>query len=91
MGFDEIEKEIEKERNLEAWAKRVSHIFPKKTKRVLFEEIDNMIWSGCEKEISKWCQRNKVYDQITEAEIEEIWMREPPDDDEQVRLKGKMV
>ena len=91
MGFEKIKKEIETERNLEAWAKRISHHFPKKTKRVLFEDIDNMIWSGDEKEITKWCQRNKVYDQITEVEIEEIWKKQSPDVDEAVRLNGKMV
>ena len=75
MGFDEIEKEIQSERDLEAWAKTCTSHFTKKTKRMLFEEVDNMVWSGDEKEIVKCCQRNKVYDQITEAEIEEIWMR----------------
>ena len=39
------------------------------------EEIDNVVWSGNEKEIEKWNEQNKVYDEITEAEIEEIWMK----------------
>ena len=56
-----------------------------------FEEVDNMVWSGDQNEIAKWCQRNKVYDQITEDEIGEIWKNECPDDDEGIRLNGKMV
>ena len=58
---------------------------------MLFEEIDNMVWSGNEKEISFWCEQNKVYDEITDAEIEEIWQREGTDDDEPIRLNGKYV
>ena len=34
---------------------------------------------------------NKVYDQITEEEIEEIWNRESPEDDEPIRFNGKYV
>ena len=60
-------------------------------KRVLFEEIDNMVWSRREQEISSWCEQNKVYDEITDAEIEEIWQREGTDDDEPIRLNGKYV
>ena len=59
-------------------------------KRMLFEEIDNMVWSGDE-EVSKGCQRNKVYDEITEKEIVEMWNLEVSDDDEPVRLNGKYV
>ena len=58
---------------------------------MLYEEIDNIIWSGSEREITKWCSKNKVYDEITEDEIEEIWQREDPDDGEPVRLNGKYV
>ena len=58
---------------------------------MLFEEIDNMVWSGREKRINRWCKDNKVYDEITDAEIEEIWTRETPDDDEPIRLNGKYV
>ena len=89
MKLGEVKKEIEKEKSLERWAKRCTHHFPKKVKRMLFEEIDNMVWSGQSSEISQWCKRNKVYDEITEAEIEEIWKREGPDDDEPIRLNGK--
>ena len=49
-----------------------------------------MVWSGDEKEIARWCKRNKVYDEITEKEIEEIWNRDDPDD-EPIRLNGKYV
>ena len=90
MKLDQVRKEIERERSLERWAKKCTRHFTKKVKRVLFEEIDNMVWSGDE-EISKWCQRNKVFDEITEDEIEEIWNREGSDDDEPVRLDGKYV
>ena len=41
---------------------------------MLYEGIDNMIWGGSETTIVRWCERNKVFDEITEAEIEEIWM-----------------
>ena len=81
MRLEEVKEEIQKERSLERWAKRCTHHFTKKVKRMLYEEIDNMVWSGTEKEISQWCKNNKVYDVITEDEIEEIWKREKPDDE----------
>ena len=55
----------------------------------MFEGIDNMVWSGLEKDISHWCVKNKVVDEITETEIEEIWQREVPEEDEPIRLNGK--
>ena len=58
---------------------------------MLYEEIDNMVWNGDEKEVSQWCERNKVYDVITEAENREIWQIEDPAEDETVRLNGKYV
>ena len=91
MRLKEVEKEIENEKSLEKWAKRCSHHFTKMVKRKLFEEIDNMVWSGDEKEITQWCKRNKVYDEITDAEIEEIWREEDLSDDEPIRLNGKYV
>ena len=92
MGLDEIKKEIEEGKDLEGWAKKCSHHFTKKIRRMLFEETDNMIWSGVEKELAQWCKKNKVYDEITEDEIEEIWKREEdPNDDEPIRLNGKYV
>ena len=80
--------EIEREKALEAWPKRCTRNFTKKVKRMLFEEIDNMAWRGDEKVVSQWCQKNKVYDEITEKEIEEIWNREGPDE-EPIRLNEK--
>ena len=62
MGFEEI-KEIEMEKTLQRWARRVSNIFPRKTKRVIFEMTDNMVWSWEEKVILEWCRLNKVYDE----------------------------
>ena len=58
IAVEEIKKEIETERNLERWAKRCTNHFTKKTKRMLHEENDNMVWSGTEKEISLWCRAN---------------------------------
>ena len=58
---------------------------------MLFEETDNMVWSGVEKEIAQWCKRNKVYDEITEEEIGEFLRKEDPSNDEPVRLNGKYV
>ena len=60
-------------------------------KRMLFQEIDNMVWSGDEEDISRWCKRNKVYDEITDEEIAEIWNREAPGQEEPIRLNGKYV
>ena len=91
MGLEGIRKEIEEEKRLERWAKRCSHHFGKKMKRMLFEETDNTIWSGVEKELAQWCKKNKVYDEITEEEIEKIWMKEDPSDNEPIRLNGKYV
>ena len=88
MKLKEVKKEIQKEKSIEPWARRYTHHFTTKVKRMLFEDIDNIVWSGDEKEITGWCERNKVYDEITE-EIEEIWKREVPDD-ENVRLNRKM-
>ena len=90
MRFVVLKKEVGTEKSLECWARRCTNHFMKKMGRMLFEEIDNKIWSGSETEIIKWCQRNKVYDEITEAEIEEIWMKETLDE-ENVRFNGKYV
>ena len=57
----------------------------------LYEEIDNIVWSRREEDLSRWCQQNKVFDEITEVEIEEIWRRAEPDQEEPVRLNGKYV
>ena len=70
---------------------RCSHHFSKKVKRTMFEEIDNMVWSVSVKVITSWCKRNKVYDEITEEEIKEIWQREDPENGEDIRLNGKYV
>ena len=91
MKLDEIKEEIEREKNLEVWAKRCSNHFTKKVKRMLYEEIDNKVCCGGEDEISSWCQRNKVYDEITEEEIEEMWKADIQDAGEDIRLNGKYV
>ena len=41
---------------------RDQHI-PKKTKRVIFEMTDNMVWSRDEKDVLGWCKRNKAFDE----------------------------
>ena len=51
MKLEEIKKEIVKEKSLERWARRCTNHFTKKVKRVLFEETDNMVWSGRERDI----------------------------------------
>ena len=78
MKSETIKQEIQKEKSLERWAKRCTNHFAKKVKGMLFGEIDNMVWSGNESEITKWYNDNKVYDEITENEIEEIWSRGKP-------------
>ena len=49
MMLEEVKKEVEKEKNLEKWAKQCTTHFTRKTKRMLFEEIDNIVWSEKEK------------------------------------------
>ena len=78
MKLESVKKEIEKEKHLEAWARRCTKNFQNNMRRLLFEEIDNMIWGGSDDEIMRWCNENKVYDEITEKENEEIWMRQDP-------------
>ena len=51
LVFEEVKKEIEKEKTLQKWARRVWNHLPRKTKRVIFEMTDNMVWSGDEKEV----------------------------------------
>ena len=91
MKLEGVKKEIMNEKSLERWARRCSHHFTKKVKRMLFEEIDNMVWSGVETEMTEWCKNNKVYDEITENEIEEIWRKGDDPDDEPIRLNGNYV
>ena len=89
MKLEGVKKEIMNEKSLERWARRYSYHFAKKVKRMLFEEIDNMVWSGAEREMTEWCKNNKVYDEITEKEIEEIWRKGDDPDYEPIRLNGK--
>ena len=91
MMLDEVKKEIHNELSLQKWARRTSGYFTKKVKRMLLEEIDNVVWSGDEKEISQWCKVNKVFDEITDKDTEEIWMGETQDGSETVLLNGKYV
>ena len=90
IGLEEI-KEIGEEKRIERWARRCTNFFTKIAKRMLFAGIDNNAWSGSEKEVSGWCKLDKVYDEVTENEIEEIWNRESPDIEENIRLNGKCV
>ena len=91
MGLDEVMKEIGAEKNLEKSAKRCTNHFTRKTKRMIFGETDNIVWSWKEGAVSKWCKRKNVCDEITDAEIDELWNREAPGDDEAIRLNGKYV
>ena len=58
MKLKEVKKEIESEKDLERWAKRCTHHFTKRVKRMAFEVVDNVVWSGSEAEISRWCKNN---------------------------------
>ena len=91
MGFGEIKKEVETEKDLEKWGKRSTNCFTKKMKRMIYGEIDNMVWNGGCHHVSRWSEENKVYEEITEEEIDEIWKRGEPDEDENIRLNGKHV
>ena len=46
MELKQVRKEIRAEKDLERCARRCSNFFPKKAKRMLFDEIDNMVWCG---------------------------------------------
>ena len=46
MKLEEIQKVIKNEKSQERWSKICSRHFTKKVKRMLFEEIDNIVWSG---------------------------------------------
>ena len=81
MKLETIKQEIQKEKSLERWAKICTNHFTKKVKKMLFGEINNMVLCGNEKQVTQWCRKNKVYDEITENEIEEIWRRENPGDE----------
>ena len=72
MVLEGVQEAIEKAKDLERLARPSTTHFAKKAK-MLFEEIDNMMWRGNEKAMVEWCKMNKVYDKITEDEIVEIW------------------
>ena len=91
LRLETVKNEIEAAKDLEKWGRRANSYFTKKVRRAMFGEIDNMVWSGSGNEVTKWCKRNKVYDKITEEEIEEIWKREDPEEGEPIRLNGKCV
>ena len=59
MELDEIKKEISNAKSLESWGRRATNNFAKKVKRMLYEEIDNIIWSGKEEEVTQWCKTIK--------------------------------
>ena len=91
MGLEGVQKEIEKTEDLEMRARRSTTNFAKKAKKIPFQEVDNMVRSWSEKGITGWCKMNKVYEETTESEIQEIRMWETPDDGESFRLNGKYV
>ena len=88
MKFDEVRKEVEEEKkkSIERWPKCCTNGFTKQAKRLLLEEIDNMVWND-EGEITHWCKRNKVYDEVAENENEETWKKLDRDNAEHVRLR----
>ena len=75
MDLEEAKTEIRNENSIDAWARRCTNHFPRKEKKLLFAETDNMVWNENEREIAKWCKRNKIYDEINEDEIMEIRRR----------------
>ena len=75
LKLDQIKKEVETVKSLESWSKRTTNYFAKNAKRMVFEEVDNMVWNCSDNDIARWCQKNKVYDEISDEEIEEIWKR----------------
>ena len=60
-------------------------------KHSVYDEIDNVAWSMSEKEITSWCQENKVFDEMTEAQTEEFWSGEATVDGNSIRLNAKNV
>ena len=48
MGFDDVKEEIQKEKSLERWTKSTNNPFTKKVKRMLFEDVENMVWNDDE-------------------------------------------
>ena len=52
--------------------KKIHTLFHEEDQENVVRRKDNMVWNGGESEIASWCRRNKVFDEITEEEIEEI-------------------
>ena len=51
MKIEVIKNEIEKEQSLERRARRCTNFFTEKVKRMLFQEIDNMVWKGMKRKL----------------------------------------
>ena len=56
----ESRRRLKKKKSLVKWGKRTNNLLAKKTKRMIYEEIDNMVWDENEKKIGEWCNRDKV-------------------------------
>ena len=54
FGFDVVKDDVERAKSLEKWAKRSTHRFTTKTKKLLFEDNDNIVWSDCESVFTVW-------------------------------------
>ena len=52
MVLEEVKKEVATGKSHERWARCCTNHFTKRIKRMLFEEVDNMAWSGAEKSIT---------------------------------------
>ena len=91
MKLEWIIEEIEAEKDLEKWAPKCTNHFTRKMKRLLFEKVDIIVRNENGSEVARWCKANKVYDEIDDDEIDEIWKQDRRDDEEQVRLHGKCV
>ena len=46
VELEDVKNEIREEKNLEKWANRSTNHFVKKMTRMMYEEIDDMVWSG---------------------------------------------
>ena len=55
--------------------KRYTNHFTRKAKRMIFGEIDNIVWRGKEGDY-RMVFRSKVYEEIRDEKIQEIWNRE---------------
>ena len=64
MELEEVKKEIKLKRTSKDGQEDAPTTPQNNDKMMMFEEIDNMVLRGGEREKVKWCQQNKVCDEI---------------------------